>query len=171
MRVPSRSPQHTSMTLAESLTTLREYTHTIRGTHLNDCVCREKARIPAWCDRILWKGSDLRQLNYNVSNMLLSDHRPVWASFACTINVVDEARKESLRHALHAQRRSNPQVLETQPQPVHTSNGDTIPLEPIATGLPPPSSDHRKWWLDNGRPLILVHHFNNLVALYLSSNC
>ncbi|OJJ05356.1 hypothetical protein ASPVEDRAFT_86709 [Aspergillus versicolor CBS 583.65] len=113
----------------------------------------EKARIPAWCDRILWKGSNLRQLNYNVSNMLLSDHRPVWASFACTINVIDEARRESLRHALHAQRRSNPQVLETQPQPVHTSNGDPFLLEPISTGLPPPSSDHRKWWLDNGIPV------------------
>lgn len=159
------------MTLAETLTTLRKYTQTLRGTHLSDCVFREKARIPAWCDRILWKGSDLRQLNYNVSNILLSDHRPVWASFACTINVVDEARRESLRHALHAQRRSNPQILETQPQPVHTNNRDPTPLEPISTGLPSPSSDHRKWWLDNGRALTLMHYFNNSVTFYLSFNC
>ncbi|KAL4811568.1 SacI homology domain-containing protein [Aspergillus unguis] len=110
----------------------------------------EKARIPAWCDRILWKGSDIRQLEYNVSDLRLSDHRPVWASFACTISVVDEARKESLRHSLHAYQRNNPQVLETQPQPVGSSKDDIIPLEQNSTGLPPPSSDHRKWWLDNG---------------------
>ncbi|KAL4870163.1 hypothetical protein BDV12DRAFT_62283 [Aspergillus spectabilis] len=113
----------------------------------------EKARIPAWCDRILWKGSNLRQLNYDVSNLRLSDHRPVWANFACSISVVDEARKEDLRHTLHGQRRSSPQVLETQPQPVRTGKGEPVPIEPNFTGLPPPSSDHRKWWLDNGSPV------------------
>ncbi|KAL4781149.1 SacI homology domain-containing protein [Aspergillus varians] len=111
----------------------------------------EKARIPAWCDRILWKGSELRQLNYDISNMRLSDHRPVWATFICTISVVDESRKEGLRHSLHAQQRNNPPVPKNQPQPV--TNGDLIPLEPSSTGLPPPSSDHRKWWLDNGTPV------------------
>ncbi|KAL4919403.1 SacI homology domain-containing protein [Aspergillus aurantiobrunneus] len=110
----------------------------------------EKSRIPAWCDRILWKGTDLRQLEYEDSNIRLSDHRPVWASFTCTISVVDEARKENLRCSLHAQRRSNPQVLGTQPQPVRTGDGDLIPLELSSTGLPPPSSDHRKWWLEKG---------------------
>jgi hypothetical protein len=126
------------------------WTRVIGPNHLNTS-SREKARIPAWCDRILWKGSNLRQLNYNVSNLRLSDHRPVWASFACSISVVDEARKEDLRHILHGQRRSNPQVLETQPQPVRTEKGDPNPIEPNFTGLPPPSSDHRKWWLDNGK--------------------
>ncbi|KAL4974356.1 SacI homology domain-containing protein [Aspergillus desertorum] len=111
----------------------------------------EKSRIPAWCDRILWKGPDLRQLGYGASHMRLSDHRPVWATFTCTINIVDETRKESMRQSLHAQRRSNPQILETQS--VRTSDNVLIPIEPTATGLPPPSSDHRKWWLDNGAPV------------------
>ncbi|KAL2801888.1 SacI homology domain-containing protein [Aspergillus granulosus] len=115
----------------------------------------EKARIPAWCDRVLWKGLDLRQLNYNVANLRLSDHRPVWASFTCTISVVDETRKETLRHDLYAQQRGAPHVLEAATQPVRMGNGseDLIPIEPIATGLPPPSSDQRKWWLDNGAPV------------------
>ncbi|KAL2834525.1 SacI homology domain-containing protein [Aspergillus cavernicola] len=113
----------------------------------------EKSRIPAWCDRILWKGSDLRQLNYDVADLRLSDHRPVWASFTCTISVVDEARKESLRHNLHVERRGNTQVLEAPAQPVRMGNGDLISIEPVSTGLPPPSSDHRKWWLDNGAPV------------------
>ncbi|KAL3493139.1 SacI homology domain-containing protein [Aspergillus germanicus] len=115
----------------------------------------EKARIPAWCDRVLWKGPDLRQLNYNVANLRLSDHRPVWASFTCTISVVDEIRKETLRQDLHAQQRGAAHVLEAPTQPVRINNGsgDLISIEPIATGLPPPSSDQRKWWLDNGAPV------------------
>ncbi|KAJ0416675.1 SacI homology domain-containing protein [Aspergillus carlsbadensis] len=115
----------------------------------------EKARIPAWCDRVLWKGPGLRQLDYNVANLRLSDHRPVWASFTCTISVVDEARKETLRQDLHAQQRGDAHVLEAPRQPVRINNGsgDLISIEPIATGLPPPSSDQRKWWLDNAAPV------------------
>ncbi|CEN60126.1 hypothetical protein ASPCAL02567 [Aspergillus calidoustus] len=115
----------------------------------------EKARIPAWCDRILWKGPDLRQLNYNVANLRLSDHRPVWASFKCTISVVDEIQKETLRQDLYAQQWGAAHVLEAPTQPVRINNGsgDLISIEPIATGLPPPSSDQRKWWLDNGAPV------------------
>ncbi|KAL3477830.1 SacI homology domain-containing protein [Aspergillus californicus] len=113
----------------------------------------EKARIPAWCDRILWKGSDLRQLQYDVADLRLSDHRPVWASFACTIRIVDESRKEDLRHTLHVERRGNTQVLEAPGRPVRASSGDLMPLDSTLTGLPPASSDHRKWWLDNGAPV------------------
>ncbi|KAI9370004.1 SacI homology domain-containing protein [Aspergillus egyptiacus] len=113
----------------------------------------EKARIPAWCDRILWKGPDLRQLNYDVANLRLSDHRPVWARFTCMISVVDEARKEALRQNLQLGRRDNAQVLETQAQPVHMGNEELLSLEPVSIVPPAPSSDHRKWWLDSGAPV------------------
>ncbi|KAJ5971139.1 uncharacterized protein N7479_001057 [Penicillium vulpinum] len=110
----------------------------------------EKARIPAWCDRILWRGSNLRQTNYQTADLKVSDHRPVWATFDCVIDIVDHALKESLRRSIYGEKQDHG----------HNSLADSVSLLDfddeenthisIAPGLPPASSDRSRWWLDNG---------------------
>ncbi|WOK92156.1 type I inositol polyphosphate 5-phosphatase 5 [Canna indica] len=42
---------------------------------------KKKRRTPAWCDRILWYGNGLEQLQYLRGESQFSDHRPVCAVF------------------------------------------------------------------------------------------
>nr|KYP61253.1 Type I inositol-1,4,5-trisphosphate 5-phosphatase CVP2 [Cajanus cajan] len=47
----------------------------------------EKRRAPAWCDRIVWYGEGLKQLEYSRIESKLSDHRPVKAMFTAEVRV------------------------------------------------------------------------------------
>ncbi|KAJ4344445.1 Inositol-1,4,5-trisphosphate 5-phosphatase 1 [Didymosphaeria variabile] len=114
----------------------------------------EKARIPAWCDRILRKGDNIRQINYDCAPLRFSDHRPVYATFQCLINKIDEKRKDQLSQELYGKRKevvgdtraSSGAAMED------TDDEDLLGYESVEPGLPPASSDRRKWWLDNGLP-------------------
>lgn len=112
----------------------------------------EKARIPAWTDRILRKGTNLRQINYSTAPLRFSDHRPVFATFQCTVSIVDETRREALSRDIYEKRRADVGTTTASTQLDDTDDEDLIGYDPIAPGLPPASSDNRKWWLDNGRP-------------------
>lgn len=112
----------------------------------------EKARIPAWTDRILRKGANLRQIQYNCAPLRFSDHRPVYATFQCTVSIVDEARREALSREIYNRRQLEVGGTIASGQNDDTDDEDLIGYDSIEAGLPPASSDKRKWWLDNGQP-------------------
>jgi hypothetical protein len=60
----------------------------------------EKRRVPAWCDRVLWRSKEERVvlLGYRRWEVNVSDHRPVSAVFRVTVKkVVGEARGRERR--------------------------------------------------------------------------
>jgi len=113
----------------------------------------EKARIPAWCDRILRKGNNLRQINYDTAPLRFSDHRPVYATFLCKVSIVNEKLKASMSRELYDKRR-----IAVAGATANAKNDDSdeeedlLGYDSIEPGLPPASSDRRRWWLENGMP-------------------
>lgn len=110
----------------------------------------EKARIPAWCDRVLRKGSNLRQINYTRAPLRFSDHRPVYATFLCTVSSVDDIVKKSLSQQIYAKRKAEIGNTSASSKDRSQDEEDLLGYDSIAPGLPPASSDRRRWWLDNG---------------------
>lgn len=113
----------------------------------------ENARIPAWCDRILKMGDNLKQINYTTAPLYFSDHRPVYATFQCTISHVDESVKERLIGEIYEKRRLQLEKLAARARGTFP-NGDITKYEPRASELRVASSDPSKWWLDDGKGLI-----------------
>jgi synaptojanin len=66
----------------------------------------EKQRIPAWTDRILFRGEGLKLLDYNSANLKMSDHRPVFASFYVQCRIVDDAKREQLAKDIYETRKN-----------------------------------------------------------------
>ncbi|KAI9812660.1 MAG: inositol polyphosphate 5-phosphatase [Thelocarpon impressellum] len=109
----------------------------------------EKGRIPAWTDRVLRKGTNLRQISYDTAPLRFSDHRPVYATFHCTVSVLDEALKNEMSREIYERRRGEVAGHLANSKDDDTDDEDLIGYDAIAPGLPPASSDRRKWWLDN----------------------
>jgi hypothetical protein len=112
----------------------------------------EKARIPAWCDRVLRKGDNIRQIHYDAAPLRFSDHRPVYATFQVIVQRVDDKKKDALKADLFRQRKEF--VGDTRAAgrlgEDESDDEDLLGYESVEPGLPPASSDRRKWWLDNG---------------------
>lgn len=69
--------------------------------HSNMFDTSEKRRVPAWCDRVLWRSRDeerVELMQYRRWEANVSDHRPVSAAFRVTVKrVVEEARERERR--------------------------------------------------------------------------
>ncbi|KAG2605400.1 type I inositol polyphosphate 5-phosphatase 5-like [Panicum virgatum] len=53
---------------------------------------KKKRRTPAWCDRILWHGDGIEQLQYLRGESRFSDHRPVCGVFAVEVDADDGSK-------------------------------------------------------------------------------
>ena len=61
----------------------------------------EKQRVPAYTDRILFKGKNLNSLDYNIASIIkFSDHRPVYNIFNSKVKIIDEQIKDDLINKL-----------------------------------------------------------------------
>jgi Endonuclease/Exonuclease/phosphatase family 2 len=67
----------------------------------------EKQRIPAWTDRILFRGTGLKLLDYSsATHLKMSDHRPVYATFTVQCRIVEESKREQLAREIYSRRKA-----------------------------------------------------------------
>jgi hypothetical protein len=86
----------------------------------------EKQRVPAYTDRILFKGNNVTLIEYNRGEQKMSDHRPVKAFFKIPIVHYDKNRKKQIETELRGLSNNSPRISSDL--------------------LPPPSTDQVKWW-------------------------
>ncbi|KAF8827001.1 hypothetical protein HHX47_DHR5000604 [Lentinula edodes] len=60
----------------------------------------EKMRIPAWTDRILYRGHQLDLSAYSRAELKGSDHKPVFAVFRPSIRIIDPVKRAALSRLL-----------------------------------------------------------------------
>ncbi|PYH47280.1 SacI domain and endonuclease/exonuclease/phosphatase family protein [Aspergillus saccharolyticus JOP 1030-1] len=143
------------------------------GTDLYDT--SEKARIPAWCDRVLWKGSNLRQIQYDTANLQFSDHRPVWAMFTCIISVVNDDQLVKLRHKLYSKYKHTTRVMVASEKMRTKNHNRTLypPEKAPGTQYSATSTAFDKWWLSHGNPVrsqVTPPATNHIWNIHRSSN-
>lgn len=113
----------------------------------------EKRRIPAWCDRILWKGETLRQLEYYTAPLKFSDHRPVYAIFECIIQTIDQDMKERLSRELYEKYKETVEAALSESKYEHDTRGASARGSSAVTSLPV-SSGCRTCWSES----LFVHN-------------
>lgn len=118
----------------------------------------EKMRIPAWTDRILYRGNQLDLAVYSRSELYGSDHKPVFAIFRAEVRIIDPVKKAMMSRML----------LES----VNSSDHGELLVDklketilPKTLGdLPPPSTDQAAWW-DASGGVVPLHEYPDLNTL------
>ncbi|KAL0949308.1 hypothetical protein HGRIS_009384 [Hohenbuehelia grisea] len=100
----------------------------------------EKMRIPAWTDRILYRGGQLDLAVYSRAELRGSDHKPVFALFRASVRIVDAVKKAALARLLFDN------VTSTAPGEKLDEKLAKLSLPPDLAQLPPPSTDDAAWW-------------------------
>ncbi|TCD69866.1 inositol polyphosphate 5-phosphatase [Steccherinum ochraceum] len=111
----------------------------------------EKARIPAWTDRILYKGDALDLSVYSRAELKGSDHRPVFALFRANVRIIDYALRTALSRVLFEN------VTSTAPgEKLDEKLASLTFLGGGDSDLPPPSSEDAAWWDISDHPKGIV---------------
>ena len=74
--------------------------------HSTEYDTSEKRRIPAWCDRVLWRARDatrVEQLHYQRYESDISDHRPISAGFRVLVKSIQHDSREKIKEDVEAQ--------------------------------------------------------------------
>ncbi|KAF5393181.1 hypothetical protein D9757_001344 [Collybiopsis confluens] len=102
----------------------------------------EKMRIPAWTDRVLYRGYQLNLSAYSRAELKGSDHKPVFAIFRPNIRIIDTIKRAALSRLLLNS------VLHTAPGEKLDDKlaSMVLPENFQSDELPPPSSDEHLWW-------------------------
>ncbi|TQS38716.1 hypothetical protein Golomagni_00772 [Golovinomyces magnicellulatus] len=112
----------------------------------------EKARIPAWTDRVLLRGTKIRQINYNIAPLRFSDHRPVYATFICVVNIIDEARHDILSRRIYEEGKAQIKINNLNNIQEKDIDGKHDKLILTKSRLPPAISNQQNLWFDNHKP-------------------
>ncbi|TFK55545.1 DNase I-like protein [Heliocybe sulcata] len=115
----------------------------------------EKMRIPAWTDRILYKGKQLDLTAYARAELRSSDHKPVYAVFRAEILIIDYAKRAALSRMLLDN------VTCTAPGETLDEKLAALTFHVDNTDLPPPSSDETAWWDGPDHPNGVFIAFDN----------
>ncbi|PRP81515.1 inositol 5-phosphatase 4 [Planoprotostelium fungivorum] len=81
------------------------------GTNTYDT--SEKMRTPAWCDRILYRGDNINQIDYRRHELLTSDHKPVTSFLYIKYKQVNPSLKQWVQQDIY--RMLDRAVNESQP--------------------------------------------------------
>lgn len=120
-----------------------------KGTKIYDT--SEKQRIPAWTDRILFLSMQnlIQPLKYNsCQDLIFSDHRPVYGIFKITVKIINQTIKKNLSNEIYENYKDSTNGIYDILIKAYTDKD----LNDENSGLPPPSSDKQKWWLEGGKP-------------------